>query len=293
MNHRNTLVSKPLALLILFSSVLVFAATASAVVPTPLDPGVTEYNPALNPAFPFFTPNYVAGPLPANYALVTTFNVPYNYNGTMNNAFFGHVATSVYRYNNPGNPADPLNGTLAFGYVFDNLTPPVPPNPPLTDIVRATINDTHDPWMHNLANNMDVPFKISAAGADPNSGGHSTPINGIFGSWNNGVPFDLTRSAVDSGVAVEFNPLNSGTQLNSTPNDQSAFIWLATDATHFAPTNVSFSDNGHVGTSQAYGPTNGRDVFFGGPEPSTLVLITLGGVGGVLVLRRRQRTIRH
>jgi hypothetical protein len=287
MNRRNTLLSKPLAWLILFSAVLIFASTANAVVPTPLDPGVTEYNPALVAGFPFFNPNYVAGPLPANYALVTTAIVPYNYNGTLNNAFFGNVTTSVYRYNNLGNPADPLNGTLAFSYVFNNLTPPVPPNPPLTDIVRATINDPTDPWALNTATGL--PFKISAAGADPNSGGHSTPINGVFGGWNNGVPFDLTRSATDSGVAVEFNPLNSGTQLNSTPNDQSAFIWLATDATVFRATNVSFSDNGHVGTSRAYAPSNVQGPFL--PEPSTLVLLALGGVGGALALRRRQRRI--
>jgi hypothetical protein len=261
--------------------VAAIGSTASAV-PTPLDPGVTEYNPPLTPAFPFFTPNYVAGPLPANYALVTTFNVPYNYNGTLNNAFFGHVTTSVWRYNNLANPADPLNGTLAFGYVFDNLTPPVPANPPLTHIVRATINDPSDPWGHNVATGL--PFKITAAGADPNSGGHSTPINGFFGSWNNGMPFDLTRSAVDSGVAIEFNPLNSGTQLNSTSNDQSAFIWFATDAIHFAPTNVSFSDNGHVGTAQAYGPSNFRPFFC--PEPSTLVLAALGCCAGWFTIRR-------
>jgi hypothetical protein len=71
--------------------------------------------------------------------------------------------------------------------------------------VRATINDGTDPW---------TKFAITAAGSDPNSGGHSTPINGFWGGWNNGVPFDVTRSSTDSGVAIEFNPLNSGTQLD-------------------------------------------------------------------------------
>jgi hypothetical protein len=270
--------------MIIFSAVLIFASTASAVPPN-LDPGTTQYNPVLSGPYPFFTPSYVAGPLPSpNYALVTSAVVPYNYNGTLNNSFYGFVTTNVYRYTNVGNPADPLNNTLAFSYVFNNLTPLVPPNPPLTDIVRATINDPSHPWFNGITNS---PFTILAAGADPASGGHSTPINGFFGGWNNGVPFDLARNAVDYGVAVEFNPLNSGTQLNSTPNDQSAFIWFATNASHFQPTNVSFSDNGHVGTTLAYAPAVERDKFI--PEPSTLVLLTLGGVGGAVGLYRRRR----
>ncbi len=207
---------------------------------------------------------------------VTTANVPYDYNGTLNNAFSGFVTTSVYR--------NTTDQTLAFTYVFNNLTPFA--GAPLTDIVRATINDPSDPWSFNTTTGL--PFQITAAGADPNSGGHSTPINGFFGGWNNGTPFDVTRNATDDGVAVEFNPLNSGTQLDSTPNDQSALIWFTTDATHFAPTDVSFSDNGHVGTSQAYGPTNGRDVPFT-PEPSTIVLLGLGGLGGAFALWRRSR----
>ena len=276
MNHRNVFFSKPAALIVAFSIALLMATAASAVPPTPLTPGTTEYNPVLNPPFNFFTPNYVAGPLPANYVLVTTANVPYDYNGTLNNAFSGFVTTSVYR--------NTTDQTLAFTYVFNNLAPF--PGAPLTDIVRATINDPSDPWSFNTTTSQ--PFQITAAGADPNSGGHSTPINGFFGGWNNGTPFDVARSATDDGIAVEFNPLNSGTQLDSTPNDQSALIWLTTDATHFAPTDVSFSDNGHVGTSQAYGPTNGRDKPFT-PEPSSIVLLGLGGLGGAFALWRRSR----
>jgi hypothetical protein len=163
---------------------------------------------------------------------------------------------------------------------FNNLTPLVPPNPPLTDIVRVTINDPTHPWFNGATN---TPFTIFAAGADPNSGGHSTPINGFFGGWNNGVPFDIARSAADYGVAVEFNPLNSGTQLNSTPNDQSALIWFTTNATHFQPTNVSFSDNGRVGTAEAYAPSL-RGIPR--PEPSTLVLAMIGCCAGWFAIRR-------
>jgi hypothetical protein len=274
MNHRNMFFSKPAALIVAFSIALLIASVASAVTPA-LTPGTTQYNPALNPPYTFFTPNYVAGALPANYAFVTTFNVPYNYNGTLNNAFSGFVTTSVYR--------STIDSTLAFTYVFNNLAPFA--GAPLTDIVRATINDPTDPWSFNQATGL--PFQITAAGADPNSGGQSTLINGFFGGWTNGMPFDVTRNATDDGVAVEFNPLNSGTQLDSTPNDHSALIWFTTDAKHYAPTGVSFSDNGHVGTSQAYGPTNGPDKPF--PEPSSIVLLGLGGLGGALALWRRSR----
>jgi hypothetical protein len=231
--------------LFVVAAAMTVGSTAVAV-STPLNPGTTQYNPVLAAPFPFFSNFYQSGPLPANYVLVTTAKVPYNYNGTLNNAFFGFVTSSVYR--------NITDNTLAFTYAFNNLMPPTPPNPPLTDIVRATINDPTDPWAFNTATGL--PFQITAAGADPNSGGHSTPINGFFGGWNNGLPFDITRSARDSGVSVEFNPLNSGTQLDSTPDDQSALIWFTTDATRFAPTNVGFSDNGHVGTAQAYAPSN-------------------------------------
>ena len=223
MNHRNMFFSKPAALIVALSITILMASAASAVTGGPLTPGTTQYNPVLAVPFPFFNNFYQSGPVPANYALVTTFNVPYNYNGTLNNAFSGFVTTSVYRSS--------IDNTLAFTYIFNNLAPFA--GAPLTDIVRATINDPTDPWSFNTATGL--PFKITAAGADPNSGGQSTPINGTFGSWNNGMPFDVTRSGTDDGVAVEFNPLNSGTQLDSTPNDHSALIWLTTDAIHFAP----------------------------------------------------------
>ncbi len=167
-------------------SLFVVGATAALgstgmAAPLPLNPGTTQYNPVLAGPFPFFSNFYQSGPLPANYVLVTTANVPYDYNGTSNNAFSGFVTTSVYRKT--------TDSTLAFTYVFNNLAPF--PGAPLTDIVRATINDPTDPWSFNQVTGL--PFQITAAGADPNSGGHSTPINGFFGGWNNGLPFDITR----------------------------------------------------------------------------------------------------
>jgi hypothetical protein len=260
--------AKQFVWLIILAAAIFSAGTAYAV-PPPLNPGETQYNPALNPPFPFFTPPYTAGPLPAIYSVfLISHDFPYNYNGTKDNSFSGFVRSAVWQ--------DPVTRELAFTYVLNNLTPPFPPNPPLTDIVRATINDPTNPW---------APFQILAAGSDPNSGGHSTPINGFFGGWNNGVPFDIVRSATDFGVAIEFNPLNSGTQLNSTPNDQSALIWFATDATTFNVTKVGFSDNGHVGTGQAFAPNVVQIPLFICPEPSALVLAILGCCGYGFAIR--------
>jgi hypothetical protein len=285
MNRRyNGFTSSPMVWLIVFSAALFLASTASAVPPA-LNPGGTLYfnNTANNAADGMFAPNYyVSGPLPANFSqfwFSQTF--PYNYNGSINNSFTGSVTSKVWR--------DPNTGRLAFTYVLNNLTPPFPANPPATDIVRATINDITDPW---------GPFAITAAGSDPNSGGHSTPINGFWGGWNTGVPFDVTRSSTDFGVAIEFNPLNSGTQLDfpstnpMSPNgDQSALVWFATDATLFNTTNVSLSDNGHVGTGRAFSPSTTQIPFTpGGPEPSSIVLAALGGVGGGLALWRRRHS---
>jgi len=246
-------------------SILILLARPALGNPTgPLNPGSTLYNPVLNPVI--FTPSYITGPFPAAefHIPVANHDFPTNYNGTINGSFDGVVRSSVW-----ANDA----GALAFTYVFENLKPLVPENPPLTDIVRATINDPTNPW---------TGVSIPSAGAD--ASGHSTPISGAFGSWSDGQPFNLARSATDSGIAVNFNPLNSGTQLNSTPSDQSALVWVVTNAAHYAVTNVGFSDNGHVGTSQAYAPQAGGPFI---PEPSTIVLAALGAAGGLLALRRR------
>jgi hypothetical protein len=237
--------------------------------------GQVQYDPVLNPPYTFFTPNYVAGSVPSDYnTLVVSTTFPYNYNGQKDGSFFGFVTSSVYANN---------AGQLAFSYVFNNLKPPpsalnnFDPNPPLTDIVRATINDPSNPW---------VGFNIFNTGS--NSSGHSTAINGFFGGWSNGDPFSIQRDGTNQSIAINFNPLNSGTQLNSSPNDQSAVIWLTTDATRFDFTNVGLSDNGHVGTAEAYAPkVNGT---FPTPEPSSLVLAAMAGLGGILLVRRKRRT---
>lgn len=253
-------------LLVLMSSNLDSIARAD------LLPGQVQYNPALNPPFAFFTPSYISAPLPAAFnILVISTNFPYNYDGQKDGSFFGFVTSSVYTNN---------LGQLAFSYVFNNLNPPPSAlngfsnNPPLTDIVRATINDPSNPW---------TAFRIFSAGSDRS--GHSTAVNGFFGGWSNGDPFSIQRNGTDYGVAIDFNPLNSGTQLNSTPNDKSAVIWLTTDATFATLTNVGLSDNGHVGTAVAYAP--GLRIIC--PEPSSLALSAIGCVGAGLALRRRRR----
>jgi PEP-CTERM motif len=244
-----------------------------------LGAGQVQYDPVLNPSYSFFTPSYVAGPIPSAYNILkASTKFDYNYNGQKDGSFFGSVTSSVYANS---------TGQLAFSYVFDNLQPPpsllnnFDPNPPLTDIVRATINDPSNPWA-----GFSTLTRILSAGSD--SSGHSTAINGFFGGWSNGDPFSIQRDGTNDSIAINFNPLNSGTQLNSTPNDQSAVIWLTTDATRFDYTNVGLSDNGHVGTAQAYAPkVNGT---FPTPEPSSLVLAAMAGLGGVLLIRRKRRT---
>lgn len=272
MNHLlNVFFSRPAIWLAVCAVALLSASPASAVTGGPLAPGGTQYNPYHLGAFSFLSPDYTPTSIPSDYSLVTSANVPYNYNGTTDGSFYGFVTTSVYMKTDGTD-----KGTLLFAYVFNNLTPPTPPNPPLTDIVKATISDPTHPW---------GPFQITSAGAD--TSGHSTAVSGFFGSWSDGTPFSIQRDATDFGVSANFNPLNSGTQLNSTPNDQSAVIWFATDATKFAATDVGLSDNGHVGTTRAYAPNLVQGPFL--PEPSTLVLLALGGSCGVLTIWRRRQ----
>ena len=87
------------------------------------------------------------------------------------------------------------------------------------------------------------------------------------------------------------NPLNSATQLDSISDDRSALVWLTTDATRAAITNVGLSDNGHVGMAQAYAPSS-RPFFC--PEPASLVLGVIAGMAGVgFVWRRKTRQVVH
>src|SRR6266566_2653575 len=80
------------------------AATGSIAnaIPPNLNPGDTQYNPALNPPFPFFTLPYTAGPLAAAPVFipynifVSSRDFPYNYNATKDGAFFGFVRSSVW-----------------------------------------------------------------------------------------------------------------------------------------------------------------------------------------------------
>jgi hypothetical protein len=81
--------------------------------------------------------------------------------------------------------------------------------------------------------------------------------------------------------------LNSGTQLNPTPNDQSAQISLTTVSMRAAVTHVGSFGNCHFGTAQAYAPKLNGDI--GTPEPSRLALSALGCFGAGLALRRRRR----
>ena len=267
-----------------FALRLVLAAAAldssarAVVVTTPLAPGGVQYNPALNPPYAFFTPSYTNGPLPPAYhTLIKSTNFPYNYNGQKDGSFQGFVTSNIW-----ANDA----GQLAFTYVFNNQNPAS--GSPLTDIVRATLNDPSDPWLYgaldSMQNPIPVPFAITGVGAD--GLGHSTAINGLFGGWSNGNPFSVQRDGTDASVSINFNPLNSGTQLNSVTSDQSALIWVTTNATHADVTNVGLSDNGHVGVAQAYAPNIKGTI----PEPSTLVLLALGGLGCSVMAYRRRRS---
>jgi len=195
--------------------------------------------------------------------------------GQKDGSFQGFVTSSIW-----SNDA----GQLAFTYhQFNNLNPGA--GSPLTDIVRATINDPSLPWFNRATNS---PFTIFQAGAD--SSGNSAPINGFFGSWSDGNPFSVQRDGTDDGVSINWNPLNSGTQLDSISDDRSALVWLTTDATRAGVTNVGLSDNGHVGAALAYAPSN-RPVPC--PEPASLVLGVIAGMAGVgFVWRRKTKASR-
>jgi hypothetical protein len=172
-------------------------------------------------------------------------------------AFSGFVTSNVYQ-----NAA----GQLAFSYQFNNLAVPGAAG---SDIVRATVNGANNPW---------TAVNIFDAGAD--GLGHSTAVVGPFGNWSDGNPFDIQRNAVNSGIGIDFSILSSGTELLSQPNDLSATIWVTTDATRFAPTSVGLSDNGLVGSAQAFAPAV--------PEPGSLLLaaVAIGGLGLAVMLKK-------
>jgi len=241
------------ALIVAFTAVLLTLASA-AQAQGPLTPGKSMVNPAS--PLSAVSPIYTAGPVPSAYnLLVASTTFPYTPGG----AFTGFVVSKVF-----ANSA----GELAFSYTFNNLNVP---GTAATDIQRTTVNGPNNPW---------TGVNIFDAGAD--GSGHSTAVVGPFGTWTNGNPMDIQRNAINNGLGIDFSVLSSGTELLSPTSDQSATIWVTTDATRFAPTNVGLSDNGLVGTSLAYAPI---------PEPATLFLIIVGmacaGVS-VAVQRRRQ-----
>jgi hypothetical protein len=242
-------------------SILALATSASA----QLAPGGSAYEPRVVPPF---APAYTIGGVPAGYtelpvsASYPTTNFNYNYvAGSTNEAYFGSVTSRVYKNN--------INGTLAFSYQFNNLVPPTAPdNTQNFDINHVTIGDPTNPW---------VGVGILGEGADRH--GVSTAVPGAFTAtgWTDGDPFNIVRSATDSGIGAFFS-LNGGTILNrgtappGTPlNNTSALIWVTTDATRFRLSSVGLQDSqSTVGTASAYAP------FV--PEPSTLVLTGLGCV---------------
>jgi hypothetical protein len=239
------------ARLLIVSSIALLAIESAAW--ANLNPGDTQYNPALSPTF---TPSFSIGAVPAAYNTpVASAVFPYNYNGTPSEAFAGTVTSSVFKNG---------SGQLAFSYVFTNTTPTP------SEITRATINDPSNPWSG-----------ISIFGVGSDAGGSSTAVPGAFGSWTNGNPFSIQRDAVDQGISMAFNSFNSGTQLRS-PSDRSATIWFTTDATHFTRTNIGLIDGGTVGTSNAFAPVV--------PEPSTIVLSAFGFFGVALMVRRGRQS---
>jgi hypothetical protein len=267
---RTTLVSTCGVLISIFA----LAPSASA----QLAPGGSAYDPRVVPPF---APAYIVGGIPAGYTELpvsasyptTTFN--YNYiPGSVNEAYFGSVTSRVYKNN--------VNGTLAFSYKFNDLVPPNPPDNTVNfDINHVTIGDPSNPW---------VGVGILSEGADRL--GVSTAVPGAFTAtgWTDGDPFNIVRSATDSGIGAFFS-LNGGTILNrgtaAAPlNNTSALIWVTTDATRFRLSNVGLQDSqSTVGTAQAYAP------FV--PEPSTMILAGLGCAAacGTAIRRRFGRRV--
>jgi hypothetical protein len=93
------------ARLLIFSSSALLAIESAAL--ANLNPGDTQYNPALNPTF---TPSFSIGAVPAAYNTpVASAVFLYNYNGTPSEAFAGSVTSSVFKNS---------SGQLAFSYVF-------------------------------------------------------------------------------------------------------------------------------------------------------------------------------
>jgi len=228
----------------------------------PLLPGTSNKNPNEGLAAPFYTDGLPAHVIPAN--LVTTHTCDYSLPG---DDFAGRVTS--WAYADPADLAAP--GSLTFVYHYTNTTPA---GAGTRDMVRATVGDVSFPWKGWL---------ITDSGSD-NSG--SSTIGGGAIDWTDGDPNFILRDPTVSGEGITFQwrAVSDGTVLRN-PSDDSALMWLDTNALSWQITNTDIIDSGLSAECTALAPAQ-----FIIPEPTTAIVWSLLAALGLGMAARRRRS---
>jgi hypothetical protein len=170
------------------------------------------------------------------------FESPILLGGGSQGMFNGHVTSTAY-----SNAA----GGLTFTYLFTNTGPS-------SDPVIVVASLLKQDWL---------AAQITDAGSDGagSSGTNDSP------EWTNGDPYFISRSS--DGV-LEFDWLVGTTGTVIGPGDQSALIWIETDALDYRTSLIGLADGGAIGQA----------AVIAAPEPATLMLLA---AGTMVLLRRR------
>jgi hypothetical protein len=229
----------------------VCATALPALADSALNPGTSLQRPGQTPDLG--APYYSNNAIPSYFTLanqVATLSSSWVLgSGTLD----GNVTSIAYK--------NPATGFLGFEYIFSRVGS-VGSN---SQMVRASLGGGANAFLNAV---------IFDAGSD--SLGSST-AGSVAPFWTDGAPDFIQRDTTSAfeGIAFQFRANNQGSAIDVC--NWSADIFIQTQSTLVTQTGVGFIDSGATSSATVLAPI---------PEPVTMTILSLGGLG--LLLRRRR-----
>jgi hypothetical protein len=166
----------------------------------------------------------------------------------MTGEFIGTVTSRVFQ--------DPSTGNLGFAYLIELSEMSVAP------LVRATM----DGWAGTEILDTGSDASGDSGTFDPNP------------EWLDGDPYSIERDPFTEGLAIQFRQAVGSGQIGTVigPGDTSAVMFFATNMPDYTTGEIDLIDTALTGEAVVLVPI---------PEPSSVILLALGAVAGLL--RRR------